>query len=90
MMFTIEAHVENGRVVVDEPLPEHVSDGMRVQVVVSDSSANSPPVAETLDVEEDDDALAQIERMGKALDHLDFPPDFAEQHKHYSKGLAKR
>ena len=74
------AHVENGTVVLDEPV--NVTDGTRVSVVVLDA----PPDEEVEDHPRTDyDRLKHL--IGKAEG---LPSDLAENHDHYLHGRPKK
>lgn len=75
--MSLDGHVENGRIVLDQPaqLPE----GAKVRVEVLPTAQ---PAAENMSL---------LERLGDVVGALDdLPTDLAENHDHYLYGTPKR
>lgn len=78
MSFT--GHVQNGQVVLDEPLP--FEDGAIVEIAVV-----TPIPSATKPVEQ----LTHFERYRDFIGSIpDLPSDMAEQHDHYIHGTPKK
>jgi hypothetical protein len=79
--MTLEGHIENGQIVLDQqtPLPE----GVRVRVELLDREAPRPPSEVELPTlyERYRDIIGQAK---------DLPSDFAENHDHYIHGAPKK
>jgi hypothetical protein len=78
MSFT--GHVQDGAVVMDEPLPLPNGTAVRVDPLPEPASSAESPKPKTLN-----------ERLKEFLAHsLDLPPDASVQHDHYLYGTPKR
>lgn len=85
--MTLNGHVENGRIVLDEAAT--LTEGMkvRVELLATATEANNNP-AETNDEES---APTLYERLKPLFGMIkDAPPDFARNHDHYIHGVPKK
>jgi hypothetical protein len=85
--MTINGHVENGKIVLDEAVA--LTEGMKVRVEIvapaGDSAANQRESVE------EDDGPTLYERMKPLIGIIkDGPPDFARNHDHYIHGTPKK
>jgi hypothetical protein len=79
--MTVNGHVENGQIVLDEAVP--LVEGMKVRVEVVE------PAAEQSRKEEDQPTL--YERHKSFIGTInDLPSDFARNHDHYLHGQPKK
>lgn len=78
-MVVLNRHLDDGRVVLGDPLPEHLPEQARVRVVIEGPA----PAAGG----GDEDVLAKIAAMAC---EMDLPADYAAQHHHYTDGVPKR
>jgi hypothetical protein len=79
--MTISGHVENGQIVLDEPVP--LTEGMKVRVELLATEAEQPPSEEQVPT--------HYERYKPVIGIVkDLPPDFARNHDHYIHGLPKK
>jgi hypothetical protein len=77
--MTYRGHIENGAVVLDEP------------VALPDGAAVRIELAMNLPLVEEDTGLSFAERYGEVLGKArSLPEDAAENHDHYLYGVAKR
>jgi hypothetical protein len=82
--MTLEGHIENGQIVLDQqtPLPE----GVRVRVELLQQ-----PAQEKNDDQSPDELPSLYERMKSFAGSVKgLPPDFAINHDHYLHGQPKR
>jgi hypothetical protein len=79
--MTINGHVENGRIILDEAVP--LAEGMKVRVELL-ASASEEPV-------EDVQGPTLYEQLKPIIGIVkDLPSDFARNHDHYIHGLPKK
>jgi len=79
--MTINGHVENGQIILDEPVP--LSEGMKVRVELLAPDAEQPA--------EEEQIPSLYERMKSVVGIIkDLPPDFARNHDHYIHGQPKK
>lgn len=79
--MTINGHIENGQIVLDEAVP--LAEGMKVRVELLASSAQQPT--------EDEQMPTLYERHKSFIGIIDdLPADFAENHDHYLHGHPKK
>jgi hypothetical protein len=79
--MTINGHVENGRIILDEPIP--LAEGMKVRVELMSSETDQSCAAEQGPTLND-----QLRPIIGIVD--DLPSDFARNHDHYIYGLPKK
>jgi hypothetical protein len=79
--MTISGHVENGQIVLDEPVP--LADGMKVRVELLPANSERPS--------EDEQMPTLYERHKSFIGIIDdLPSDFARNHDHYLHGQPKK
>ena len=79
--MTINGHVENGQIILDEPVP--LVDGMKVRVELVNSEPTQPI--------EQQQPPTLYERYKSIIGIIDdLPPDFARNHDHYIHGQPKK
>ncbi len=79
--MTIEAHVQNGQIVLSSPL--QLPDGTKVEVSVPNSSETTST--------ENSRGQSINERLKEFIGKAEgLPEDFAENHDHYLHGTAKK
>lgn len=79
--MTIDGHIENGQIVLDDVVP--LAEGMKVRVELLPSGAEQPT--------EDEQVPTLYERYKSVIGIIDdLPPDFARNHDHYIHGLPKK
>ena len=80
--MTIEGHIENGQIVLNQPvaLPE----GMKVRVELLDRESSTASPANP-------PAVTQFDHYSSVIGAIDdLPGDFAAQHDHYIHGTPKK
>jgi hypothetical protein len=79
--MTVNGHVENGRIVLDESVP--LAEGTKVRVELLPSAAEQPAA--------DEQGPTLYEQLKPIIGIVkDLPPDFARNHDHYIHGLPKK
>jgi hypothetical protein len=79
--MTISGHVENGQIVLDEPVP--LAEGMKVRVELLTAASEQSA--------EDEQGPTLYEQLKPIIGIVkDLPPDFARNHDHYIHGLPKK
>lgn len=79
--MTINGHVENGQIVLDDVVP--LADGMKVRVELLVPGAEQPT--------EEEQGPTLYERHKSFIGIIDdLPSDFAENHDHYLHGHPKK
>jgi hypothetical protein len=78
--MTVNGHVENGQIVLDEAVP--LVEGMKVRVEVIGTKP------EGMNADEGPTLYDQLKPIVGAV--KDLPPDFAKNHDHYLHGQPKR
>ena len=73
-MTIVNGHYDGKRVVLDEPIPADIPADTPVKILFEPDAAKH--------------VLARIAELAVSTDEL--PPDYAEQHEHYVKGLPRR
>jgi hypothetical protein len=78
--MTINGHVENGKIVLDDAVP--LAEGMRVRVELLGSAAEQPA----------EESIPTLNERYKSFIGIvdDLPPDFARDHDHYLHGHPKK
>lgn len=83
--MTIEGHVVNGQIVLNDPVP--LVEGMRVRIELLAERDAVPANAAT----DDDQSPSLYERMKSFAGSVEgLPSDFAANHDHYLHGQPKR
>jgi hypothetical protein len=74
-MTTLKGHFDGKQIVLDEPVPPGLAPNTPVTVIVGQPSDQEETV---------------LDKIAKLARPCGLPPDFAEQHEHYTKGTPKR
>jgi len=79
--MTINGHVENGKIVLDDAVP--LAEGMKVRVEL---------LAATSEQRSDEEQIPTLYERHKSFIGIidDLPPDFARNHDHYIHGQPKK
>src|SRR3954447_1093855 len=85
-IMTINGHVENGKIVLDDSVP--LTEGMKVRIELLHSA---PPENGETDSTTEASELTFYERHKSWIGSIkDGPPDLAENHDHYIHGAPKK